>query len=126
MDWVDVFIRRTYKNIILGRLRHRQKEKGLIVYAYVIMSNHVHLIMEASKDAHAQRGAKDGSGMNDSAPAILAETQQMATKQSPQKPLHSLRRLSTGFVTAARTVCPATVKKATAAAAMPATAKIHH
>jgi len=44
------------------------------------MSSHVHLIMEAGKDGHAQRGAKDGSGMNDSTPAILAETQQRATK----------------------------------------------
>jgi len=48
VDWVDVFIRKQYKDILLESLRHCQKEKGLLVYAYVIMSSHLHLIVEAS------------------------------------------------------------------------------
>ncbi|MBL7807376.1 MAG: transposase [Saprospiraceae bacterium] len=48
VDWVDVFIRKSYKDILLDSLRHCQKEKGLVVYAYVIMSSHIHLIVEAS------------------------------------------------------------------------------
>lgn len=48
VDWVDVFIRKTYKDIILDSLRYCQKEKGLNVCAYVIMSSHVHLIAEAA------------------------------------------------------------------------------
>lgn len=49
VDWVDVFVRKAYKDIVLDSLRYCQKEKGLVVYAYVIMSSHVHLIVEASK-----------------------------------------------------------------------------
>ncbi len=47
VDWVDVFIRKRYKDIVLESLKHCQKEKGLVVYAYVIMSSHIHLIAEA-------------------------------------------------------------------------------
>lgn len=47
VDWVDVFIRKTYKDIIIESLRHCQKEKGLIIYGYVIMSSHLHMIVEA-------------------------------------------------------------------------------
>lgn len=47
VDWVDVFTRKSYKDIIIDSLRYCQNEKGLAVYAYVIMSNHLHLIAEA-------------------------------------------------------------------------------
>ncbi|MBL7795788.1 MAG: transposase [Saprospiraceae bacterium] len=47
VDWVDVFIRKRYKDIIVESLQYCQKEKGLVVYAYVIMSSHLHLIAEA-------------------------------------------------------------------------------
>ncbi|MCB0535504.1 MAG: transposase, partial [Saprospiraceae bacterium] len=50
VDWVDVFIRKRYKDILLESLRYCQKEKGLIVYAYVLMSSHIHLITEAKGD----------------------------------------------------------------------------
>lgn len=42
--WVDVFTRPLYKDILIDSLRYCQQEKGLVLYAYVIMSNHVHLI----------------------------------------------------------------------------------
>lgn len=38
VDWVDVFIRKRYKDIIIESLQYCQKEKGLVVCAYVIMS----------------------------------------------------------------------------------------
>ncbi|MEQ9306284.1 MAG: transposase, partial [Marinoscillum sp.] len=46
--WIDVFTRRDYKGIIIDSLKHCMKEKGLAVYAYVIMSNHIHLIISNS------------------------------------------------------------------------------
>ena len=46
VGWVDVFARKQYKEIITESLSHCQKHKGLIVYAYVIMSNHMHIIAE--------------------------------------------------------------------------------
>ena len=43
--WVDVFTRPLYKDIIVESLRHCQKEKGLIIYAWCLMTNHIHLIV---------------------------------------------------------------------------------
>src|SRR5258706_2618784 len=45
VNWIDVFTRKEYKNIILNSLRHCQEKKGLELYAWVIMTNHVHLII---------------------------------------------------------------------------------
>jgi REP element-mobilizing transposase RayT len=42
--WVDVFTRRAYKDILLDSLRYCQEQKGLELFAYCIMPNHVHLI----------------------------------------------------------------------------------
>ncbi len=35
IDWIDIFTRPHYKHIIIDSLRHCQKEKGLIIYAWV-------------------------------------------------------------------------------------------
>ncbi len=43
--WLEVFTRIEYKDIIINSLKYCIKEKGLIVHAYVIMSNHIHLII---------------------------------------------------------------------------------
>lgn len=48
IGWVDVFTRYQYCDILLESLRFCQKEKGLEVYAWCIMSNHVHLIVGSS------------------------------------------------------------------------------
>ncbi len=48
VDWVDVFIRKSYKDILIESLQFCQREKGLAVYAYIIMSSHLHLIAEAT------------------------------------------------------------------------------
>jgi putative transposase len=49
-DWVDVFTSPNHKMTIIESLRHCQKEKGLEIYAWVLMSNHLHLIAAAAND----------------------------------------------------------------------------
>jgi REP element-mobilizing transposase RayT len=49
-QWVDVFTRPQYIDIYLNSLRYCQQHKGLLVYAWVVMSNHVHLIVRAEND----------------------------------------------------------------------------
>jgi len=49
VGWLDVFTRKRYKDIVIESLQYCQKNKGLIIYAYVIMSNHLHLVVEAKK-----------------------------------------------------------------------------
>jgi putative transposase len=43
-DWIDIFTRPVYKHIIVDSLKYCQKEKGLEIYAWVLMSNHLHMI----------------------------------------------------------------------------------
>ncbi|GAA3973683.1 REP-associated tyrosine transposase [Mucilaginibacter dorajii] len=45
VKWLDVFTRREYKDIVVDSLKHCIEHKGLELYAWVIMSNHVHLII---------------------------------------------------------------------------------
>lgn len=45
INWLDVFTREEYRNIFLNSIRYCQKEKGLLVGAYCIMTNHVHMIV---------------------------------------------------------------------------------
>lgn len=45
INWIDLFIREDYNNILLTSLKYCQNEKGLEVYAWCIMTNHLHLII---------------------------------------------------------------------------------
>lgn len=44
VDWIDVFTRHDYKRIIVDSLVFCQQNKGLDIYAWVLMSNHLHMI----------------------------------------------------------------------------------
>lgn len=45
VDWVDVFIRNEYRNILIDSFNFCSRKKGLVIHAWVIMTNHVHLII---------------------------------------------------------------------------------
>ena len=47
-QWADVFSRQTYIDELINSLRYCQQEKGLEIFAWVIMSNHCHLILRAT------------------------------------------------------------------------------
>ena len=49
VGWLDIFTRKTYKDILIESLRYCQENKGLLLYAFVIMSNHLHLIVQAKE-----------------------------------------------------------------------------
>ncbi|MFY7990494.1 MAG: REP-associated tyrosine transposase [Fluviicola sp.] len=44
VGWVDIFTRECYQKIIIEALKYYIKNKGLHIYSYCIMSNHIHLI----------------------------------------------------------------------------------
>ena len=48
MDWIDVFTHISYKEIIINSLKYCQSNKGLKLYAYCLMTNHIHLIASAN------------------------------------------------------------------------------
>ena len=47
VDWIDVFTRIDYKQSIVQSLNYCIQHKGLEVYAWVLMTNHMHLIAKA-------------------------------------------------------------------------------
>jgi REP element-mobilizing transposase RayT len=47
VGWIDVFIRREYCDCLVQNLKYCQEKKGLQLYAYSVMSSHVHLIASA-------------------------------------------------------------------------------
>jgi putative transposase len=58
VNWIDVFVRRIYFEIIVESLKYCQANKGLELYAWCIMSSHVHLIM-GTKDAKIENILRD-------------------------------------------------------------------
>lgn len=50
VEWVDLFTRNEYKNILTESLNYCVEKKGLEIFAYVIMQNHVHLIVSAKNE----------------------------------------------------------------------------
>jgi REP element-mobilizing transposase RayT len=48
VGWVDVFTRKVYRDIVIESLRFCQEKKGLEIYAFVVMSNHIHAILRSS------------------------------------------------------------------------------
>lgn len=46
VDWIDLFIRPVYKQVIVESLNHFIAQKGLTVYAWCLMSNHLHLLVQ--------------------------------------------------------------------------------
>lgn len=48
VDWVDVFTRNEYRNIFVESLKYCIGNKGLILNAWILMTNHVHLVMKAN------------------------------------------------------------------------------
>lgn len=47
VGWVDVFTRKRYCEIVIESLKYCQSKKGLIIYAWCLMSNHIHLIVQS-------------------------------------------------------------------------------
>lgn len=50
VGWIDVFTRIGQKRVLIDSLQYCQKEKGLELYAYCIMPNHIHMICKAMED----------------------------------------------------------------------------
>lgn len=50
VGWIDVFSRREYGDCLVQNLQYCQEKKGLQLYAYCIMSSHLHLIAAAESN----------------------------------------------------------------------------
>ncbi|MEX2350761.1 MAG: transposase [Flavobacteriaceae bacterium] len=50
VDWMDVFTRKTYRDCVIASFDYCIQHKGMVLYAYVIMSNHIHMVVQAKND----------------------------------------------------------------------------
>ena len=46
--WIDVFTRKNFRDILIDSLNYCQTNKGLEVFAFVIMSNHMHMLVRSA------------------------------------------------------------------------------
>ena len=49
VDWLDIFTRPAYKHIIIDSLNYCIANKGLKVYCWCLMSNHMHMIASTTE-----------------------------------------------------------------------------
>jgi len=49
VNWVNVFTRKNHKQVIVDSLRYCIQNKGLNVYAWCLMSNHLHLVVNCEE-----------------------------------------------------------------------------
>src|SRR6185369_1475828 len=50
VEWVDVFTRKEYRDIFVDSLKYCQEKKGLVLHAWCIMSNHIHLVASSQTE----------------------------------------------------------------------------
>ena len=49
VDWLPIFSNRDIADIILGSMKYLQEEKKVTLYAYVMMENHIHCVVQCDE-----------------------------------------------------------------------------
>ncbi|MCK9376382.1 MAG: transposase [Syntrophobacterales bacterium] len=49
VQWIPLFTRKPYYDILIDTLRFCREHKGLKIYAYALLDNHLHLVVAADK-----------------------------------------------------------------------------
>jgi REP element-mobilizing transposase RayT len=50
INWIDLFIRKEYKDVIVSSLKYCIEKKNLELYAWCILTSHVHLVIGSSEN----------------------------------------------------------------------------
>lgn len=48
VHWADIFTRKIYRDIMIDSITYCRSNKGLEIFAFVIMSNHIHMVVRSS------------------------------------------------------------------------------
>ncbi|NBC03262.1 MAG: transposase [Bacteroidetes bacterium] len=62
VKWIDLFTRNEYRKVIIDNLKYCQKNKELVLYAYCIMTNHIHLILSSRDETKLGNTIRDFRG----------------------------------------------------------------
>lgn len=49
IEWIDIFTKKEYLETLLESLKYCQEKLGLLIYGFVFMTNHIHLIVQAKE-----------------------------------------------------------------------------
>ena len=47
--WIDVFSRQVFRDVLIDSLRYCRKERGVGFYAWLVLTNHIHLIAACNR-----------------------------------------------------------------------------
>ena len=50
IEWIDIFSNRQFRDMVIESLKYCRENKGLQLYVFVIMTNHMHLVAKAKED----------------------------------------------------------------------------
>jgi putative transposase len=89
VGWIDVFSRQLYKDIFIESLKYCQQSKGLRLHAYVIMSNHVHLVASVTGGFNLSAFVRDCKKFT--AKKILAEVETNPIESRADWMLHQFK-----------------------------------
>ena len=104
VQWVDVFTRSTYVDILLESLRYCQKEKGLRIHAWCVMSNHVHLMISTQFGHHPSDALRDLKKFTSKKMiAAIADKEQPESRRGTRFPAECFGYLSRQVKTMPRT-----------------------
>ena len=59
VNWIDLFAKEKYRKIILDSLNYSIRNKGLVVHAWCIMPNHIHLVISRRGDCELYEMVRD-------------------------------------------------------------------
>jgi len=89
VGWIDVFSRQSYRDILIDSFKYCQKNKGLHLHAYVIMTNHVHLIVSVDEGFSISNFVRDCKKF--SAKKILDEIENSGVESRREWMLHQFK-----------------------------------
>jgi len=89
VGWIDIFSRQCYRDIIIKSFKYCQKNKGMHLHAYVIMTNHIHLIVSVDEGYSISNFVRDCKKYT--AKLILAEIENNGIESRKEWMLHQFK-----------------------------------
>ncbi len=89
VGWIDVFSRQCYRDIVIDSWKYCQQNKGLHWHAYVIMSNHVHLIASVDEGYRLSDFVRDSKKF--SSKKIMEEIENSGIESRREWMLHQFK-----------------------------------
>jgi REP element-mobilizing transposase RayT len=89
VGWIDIFSRQVYRDIIIQSFKYCQQNKGLHLHAYVIMTNHIHLVVSVDEGFSISDFIRDCKKF--SAKQIISEIENSGIESRKEWMLHQFK-----------------------------------